>query len=239
MAADDGDAVALAAALGPVLVGTSPTRVTTFATADCVLRVIAGDGAPDSAGALVLALPVVARLRTGLALGEAVEATACGRGSPADGAARGLAAATRRVAVLVGESSPDVLAVAVAAGASAARDTAGKLGTLAVCRVSVGVAVGAAVAAGLGWPSRRAIRAAGCSRTDDCCSVAARFERSAAVTSAAVRRVKLARGVTSAAEALDAAATLLTAAAAVATSGRVVCRGWRLGVGLGAAAMAG
>jgi hypothetical protein len=154
------------------LVGTSPTVVTAFATADCVLRLAVGVVLLLAAtvGESLAALPVVAR-RIGVVVADgavAADASCAARGSPLDGAACGLGAVCRRVAVLVGETSlAAVLALVVAAGVSAAWATFGKLGA-PVWRVSVGVVLGVAVAAGLSRPWLRAIRAAGCSRLADC-----------------------------------------------------------------------
>ena len=89
------------------------------------------------------ALPLVLR-RVGVAVGAEVEfvATWAGRGSPAAGAACGLAAACRRVAVDAAATSVAAAeAVLGAAGASAACATAGRLGA-PLWRVRVGVAVG-------------------------------------------------------------------------------------------------
>jgi hypothetical protein len=129
---DDGPGFAAAAVCGPALVGTSPTVVTALATAVCVLRLAVGVGLllAATAGESLAALPLVAR-RVGVVVEGVVaaEATCAALGSPAEGAACGVAAVCRRVAVLVGDTSAaDVLAVVAAAGASAEATTFGRLG---------------------------------------------------------------------------------------------------------------
>ena len=106
---------------GPVLACTSLTLVTTLATAGVVLRVVlavafgdwltTGESAEESAEAR----------RTGVAEFEgfvALEATSLGRGCPVAVAACAAVSVCRRVAVLVGESSPGVADVVAAAGAA-------------------------------------------------------------------------------------------------------------------------
>ncbi len=161
----EGIGVPLCAVCGPLLVGTSATVVTTFATAVFALReeatgdgedVVIGNSAGefDSEVARRVALELVAAL--GL-----VAATCDGTGSAAADDACGATVAWRRVAVLVSASSVaeegEVLG-AVAAGSTL--EAAGMLGA-PVFRVRVAMAAGFACADGFSLAWARAIREAG------------------------------------------------------------------------------
>ncbi len=234
MAAVEGPGLAVPAVCGPALAGTSPTVVTTFVTALAVLRlaVATAPALGATTGASIGAEPAAAERRTSVGVvGDcvAVEATCDGDGSPLAGAAVALSFACRRMAVLLGETSPARLVATTAPAAdSAVAAVLGKLGA-PERRVSVGAAVGLVEAVGPSRPSERAIAMAGCARSADRGSAAGMVNGWAAVTCVADRRIVLAADAASTAAA--AAASLLgaglgaTAAAVVATSGRAVLRG--------------
>lgn len=160
--AEEGPSGAAEAVCGPAFVGTSATLVTVLLWTAWVARALAtcdGPGVVEGESALLLEV-AVRRAVFVLVLGVVFAATVVGRGWPVVGACSAPVAVSRRVAVLVGESSPVVATSVAAAAVVSTRVADGVLGAAFALRVSVGVWFGFAVAAGAFWPVVRVMREA-------------------------------------------------------------------------------
>ena len=161
--AEEGPSAADEDVCGPAFAGTSATVVTVLLRTGCVLREAAICVVPGvTAGASDGLFESFAR-RALVATGDEVcvfAATVVGRGAPVAGACCAAATAVRCVAVLVGDSSPEVATWVAAAAVVSTLVAEGTLGALLALRVSDGVCVGLGVAVGADWPAVRVIREA-------------------------------------------------------------------------------